>query len=910
MRIPIRLLSIALSLLAPFAAARAAVAPASAIPKTDLTAADRELVRSELSTWFRNVEKNSPTVLGGLARSPESMAAIQKRIAGMGDADLARFRTMMAESPDWKVAPEAFAGAFPPEVLDQVRRVGASYAEELPKGEILREDVRALAQVLKLVPDSKLAELGIDRKMVDSLEQTFDGMTPLQATMLRQHAMGGAWREQTATALQAFPPALRRGAAALAEHGPLTDDDVTALHAFRDELIGLMSRIEKLSPEARRNLKGLNADGLRAEIARLEKAPPDILFMVRHNMPRETLQSLRTNIEFLEKISSFDAGETAELERFRGELANAFRQVHGQGEEEWADVDAMLAGLGPQHLFVLKQRMDSLGGWQTALPAVYQTLADPRTSERLRMLQGAAPDPVAAASLESFRLQALGYIDAVRSTPGLDAALVTKARTIVETAPLDRLELIRLADARLPASASPSERLSVVSLHEINFNCSLSMTAIPEVCFPEVCFGELGCTPAYCTPAVTVTASFDVVCNPIEDALETVEHSITSTANAAVATMRSQIEAALASVESSINSSIAAVNSVIDTSVAFITDTVDDIWAFVQTIPDLAWSAIKEALNALLDIEIRNGVTVRDLVAEGAEQALTSMKTLLGLSQGWWNAVSTFTLPAIPCPPAGFHTPFGDVGDGAAAANYARYRLMIDGIINMIPDTETSLAVKVPAQVTYMLFDFLGLCLEQAAAEADAAESLGRHELVLANFANMQIFVSSQIAGLTASSNSQTTSLLTLLTNQNAATQSTVVAESQAIQSLINSQTSSTQTLVENESEEIQTLLRNEGEDTRDQMGDFRALTLRMTIEQVLQAGVSDEIGSLQLVAPWGHLSEVRKIVEETIESMTIAQEGIGQARKYFDGGVQLMDAGKYKEAFRQFINAYRETTK
>jgi hypothetical protein len=374
--------------------------------------------------------------------------------------------------------------------------------------------------------------------------------------------------------------------------------------------------------------------------------------------------------------------------------------------------------------------------------------------------------------------------------------------------------------------------------------------------------------------------------------------------------MRAGIQASLNSLQSTINASIASVNDLVNTSVAAITDTVDDIWSFIQTIPDLAWSAIKSALNLLLDIEIRNGVTVRDLVASGAEQALNSMTTLLGLADGWWNAVSTFTLPLIPCPPAGFHTPFGDVGDGAASANYARYRLMIDNIVGMIPDTETSLAVKIPAQLTFMMFDFLGTCLEQAADDADAAELTARHNLVMANFANMQTFVGAQISGLAANSASQTTSLLSLLTTQNNNSQATVVTQSQAIQALLNSQSTTTDNLVNTESNTIQTLLSTQSNSTRDALGAFRDLDTRVTIERALQAGVADEVASFQLLEPWGHLGLVKSIVEETIQSMTIAGEGIGLAQKYLDSGAQLLNAGKYKDAFREFVKAYKETTR
>ena len=893
-------------------AIEAAAVPATALATTrPISLAERELVRSQLSSWFKGVAKNSPTVLGGLAQSPEAMTAIQDRIARMDDAELSRFASLMADAPDWKVAPEAFAGAFPPEVMQQIRRVGADYAEQVPKGEIMRDDVRTLVGVLKLLPDAKLAELGINRKMIASLDETFTGMSSLQVAMLRTRVEETSpWREKSTTAIQSLPPALQRGAAALAEHGPLTDRDVKELNGFRDELVGLMTRIDKLPVSARAKLKALDSEKLREQLVQLKNAPPDVLFMTRHNMPQEMLRSLSANISLLERVSSFTKEETAEIEQFRGDLAHAFKQVRAEGQEEWQGVDEMLAGLGPEHLLLLRKQMASIGGWQVALPAVYQTLLAPDTSSRLRAVQGPTPDPAAAAALESYRQLSLTYIDNLAAKSGVDAPLVARARQVMASVPLDRLELIRGASARLPASASIADRLAVVVMHDINFNCSLSMTAVPEICFPEICFGELGCTPGYCTPAVTVTANFDVICNPIEDAMEAVEHSITTTANAAVETMRSAIQTSINSVQSSINASIASVTNIVNTSVSAITSTVNSIYAFVQTIPDLAWAAIKSALNLLLDIQIRNGVTMRDLVASGTQQALTSMKTLLGLTQGWWTAVSTFTLPMIPCPPAGFHTPFGDVGDGAAAANYARYRLMIDGIVGMIPDTETSLAIKVPAQVTYMLFDFLGLCLEQAAADSDSAETTARHGLVLTNFANVRTLVSSEIGALTTNSGQQNDSIITLLTSQNQATRATTVAESQSMQTLISNQSTATQDLVNTSSDSIQSLLRSQNDATQLKLRDFRDLNLRLTIESVLQAGVGQEVASFQLLEPWGQLATVRKIVQETISSMTIAQEGIGQAQKYYDSAVQLMNAGKYKSAFQEFMKAYRETTR
>jgi len=911
MSILFRLVSLTLLFLGAVTA-QSAAAPSASVGANGAARqpADRELVRAQLAGYFRGIEKNSPTVLGGLAKSPEAMKAIQDRIATMDDAELGRMQGLMASTPDWKAAPEAFASAFPPAVLEQARRVGSNYASQVPKGEIMRDDVRTLVSVLNLLPDVKLKELGLDRKMVVSLDETFAGMTPLQTAMMQRRAIeSGSVRETTASALHAIPPALQRGAGALAEHGPLSEKDLEDLNKFRTELAGLLSRINALPAEAKKKLQSFDSAALDGQLTQLRAATPQALFMMRHNMTQEMLQNLRQNVAFLERISNISKEEAASLEKFRGELTHAYRQVRVEGQPEWEGATAMMAGLSTEHLLVLQQRMNSYGSWQTAMPAVYQTLAAPETSARLRALSGPEPDPDAVRTNEAFRRQALAYIDSLKADKDLEASFIAKARTTIVEAPADRLELIRLAIERLPATASASERLAVVAMHDIDFGCSLSFTAVPRLCTPGGCVLGI-CIPEICTPAVTVTVDFSSICNPIEDAIESVEHTIVNTANAAVDTMRAGIQASITGVQTSVNTSIASVNTVISTSVNAITDTVNQIAAFAQKIPDLAWKAIKTALNLLLDINIKNGVTLRSLIASGTQQALTSMTTLVGLSGSWWTAISTFTLPAIPCPPSGFNTPFGVVGDGAAAANYGRYRLMIDGILGLIPDTETSLVIKIPAQVTFMMFDFLGLCLEQSAADADAAQGTARHDLIIANFGTMQTYVGSQIAGLTATSGNQSASVLQLLSTQSSSTQATLLGNSQATQSLINSQTAALQNLLTADSNSLQSLLRLENDATQVDVKSFRDLDLRLTIERVLQAGTGDEVASFQLLEPLGHLRLVASIVDETIRSMVIAQEGVGLAQKYYDAATVLMNEAKYKLAFREFTKAYREATK
>lgn len=841
-------------------------------------------VRKQLSSYFAGIEKNSPTVLGGLASSPDTMQAIQSRIATMSDAEAAKFKALMEQTPDWKVAPEALAAAFPPEMIEHMKRVSADYSAEVPAGREMREDVLSLVAVLKMLPEDKLKELGVDRTMVASLEATFTEMTPLQAAMLHRKAGAEApWDAAGAAAMGVMPAAIQRGAAALAQHGPITPEDVNGLEEFRSELNGLLRRIDSLPEETKKTLK---ADALRNQVHQLGLATPDTIFMIRHSVPPEMLQSLDESVAFLERIANLSDEEKKELEQFRSELTSAFGEIATEGSSESPSIETILKGMKPQELVLLKDGMERFGNWQTALPAFYRTLASPELPARLRAIQGPDANPAAVASLEMFRQETIAWIDAEGQASGADAALIKRARTGLETAPLDRLEIMRMSLASLPAEVSSKGRLSLVLMDDINFNCSVDF------------------------PSPLPDLSLDFICNPIEDALEAIRDGILTTVNTVVNGVKSALETTISTVSTFLTNAINTVSDTVNSIISSIQTLANDIWAFIQTVPAKAWNAIKTALNLLLDIRIKDSVTLRDLVGRGAEHAMTSMKNLLGLSEGWWTAVSTFTLPLIPCPPTGFHTPFGDVGDGAAADNYGRYRLVIDGIIGMIPDTETSLAIKIPAQILYMAFDFLGLCLEQAAANADQAQAADRHSIVLTNFTSLQSYIGGQITGLSNQTASQSNSLTLLINSQSSNIQSTLLTQSTNIQALITNRNTSSRNLVTTRSTEIQNLLQQESDDTQRDLDAFKNLNLRHTIERVLQAGVAREVASFQLLEPLGHLGLVRDIVRQTIDAMLGAQQGVGQAEKYFQAAVSLMSSGREKDAFKEFGKAYRDATK
>ena len=842
-----------------------------------ITTPDNKQVRKELSSYFGGIAENSPTVLGGLSKSPDTMQAIQRKIASMSDEELSRFGAMMAQTPDWKIAPEALAAAFPPEMLDHIKRVGTNHAANAPNGEVMRDDVLSLVAVLKVLPDEKLKELGVDRTLVGSLEQTFHQMSPMEAAMLQQHtSQTSEWEAAGSAAVATLPAEMRRGAVALAEHGPITPADINELEVFRNEVMALLRRIDRLPAETRQSLK---TDAVRNQVHQLALATPDTVFMLRHNLPPEMLVSLEENVAFLEGIANMSDSEKQELEQFRGELSSVFDDL---GSGDGPSAAEQLSSLRPEHLALLQQGMSKAGQWQTALPAIYRALASPGLQSRLQSVQGENADVHAVAAAEDFRGQMLALIDGAGSDSGLNVETRKRSRQAVEAASPARLEIIRAAIENLPANATVDAKLSVA----LNVDLGSCVIDLPD-------------------PLPNVNLSF--ICDPIETAINSIVSTVTNVVNQAKSALEGVINTVKSALETALNAVVSTVNNLING----IQSLADNIWNFIQTIPDLAWNAIKTALNLLLDIEITNGVTVRDLVASGVQHALTSMKTALGLSEGWWQAVSQFNLPAIPCPPAGFHTPFGEVGTGDAADNYGRYKLIIDNIVDMIPDTETSLAIKIPAQVLYMAFDFLGVCLEQAASEASENLASSRHDIVIGNFSTLSTFVGNQVFAFTQHTNTQTGFVLTRVDLETNNVQTTLSTQSTIIQNLINAKSTASQASLSEEAAEIRSLLQNTSSDTQADIADFRDLNLRTVIERAMQVGgIGSPIASLQLLEPYGYLSLVRDVVQKTIENMSAAGQGIGQAKRFFDDAVSLMNNGSEKAAFTEFAKAYHQATR
>ncbi len=841
-------LASALSLFIPIALCAAVVPTANT---------QREEVRKQLSSFFASSGEQSPAGFKALQQSPEAMKEVQKRIAGMSDQEVAEFHAMMADTPDWKSAPEALTRLLPPEMLKQVQATSADFTARMPRAEKMRADARTLATVLKALPDEKLRELGVQRASIDALEQSLAQLNPLQTAVLQKDLADKGGDLKGAEALAALPPSLRKGAAALAMHGEITALDMVELEKYRASLSAILKRVQALPEDAR---KSLHIQSLQTNIVQVTSARPDVLFMMREQIGADTIAKLDAAVKVYEHFAAMTPEDLKDLQSFRGDLLHVFEQMQPDGAAR-ATLEEKVASLTPMQLSMMKEGMPDFASWQEITPAYYVALSSPGLQQRIQSLQQPTPDAGQVAGLESFRQQALNYIDdAGRS--GVDASLVASARKTVAEAPLPRLEFVRTLTASMPATASAESRLRAVS--NISLNCVVSLGSI-----------DLGDVLGSFSLG---SINFNFICNPIADAINAVGGAIESAVSAATTALTNVIN----SVRDALQSAIDAVTNTVNTLVNGIISTVDTIWNFLQTVPGLAWDAIKSALNFLLDIDLGNGITLRALISDGLSEAVPKLQQALHLTGSWWNALGSAELPLIPCPGSGIHTPFGDVGSGDAVTKYNRYKFFIDKIIGLIPDTETSLEIKIPAQVLYAAFDYLGVCLQDAANDANDTLQSNRHTEVTTDISNVYANV---------------TTTTTLLGQQ-------LTISFNALTNLTNTQGASLITTMTNNTIDIENLINSKTTAQRD-------LDLRMQIEQNLQAGEGKALAAFELPgANGGYLELARDIVNNAISSMLATSQGTGQAQKWFTDAQNNINNGKFKDAYKSLQKAYSELTK
>lgn len=743
----------------------------------------RAAIQEQLSTFF---DPQGPSIFGQLPKS--SLEKLRNGVASLDAGEVERLQQALNTVPEWDGSPQALGLDLPSEAFDSIHSVSAKLRELAPAGERTLSELKTLVEVLQLMSDERLAELGLDRALVDSLGTNFEGMDIVEAAVLQQHLTASPeFDRHRMAALNALPAGLKEGAAALAEHGPLTEEDIGELNEYSKRFSDLAERADRLSAEARERLR---ADMIRRMANGIKDEKPEMIFIVRERVTAEQLDRLEEIVDLHERIGSMSFEELTEIETFRDELLAVLDRAETVGPEQLSSV----ATLSHEELLALRDEVGGFPEWQTALTAAAEAVS---SSAVQAQFQQSAFDPGRTHELETFRQQSISYIVASMEQGDVNRDVASQAREMIAGAPLNQLAVYQSAVAALPVDASAAARLSTIpittqALSKLNINCVVNLGSVTiPVIDKDVSLGSI---------------NFNFLCNPIESV----------------------------------------VNSVIDV--------VNFLEATVNAIPDTLKNAITSLFNFLLDQVKIGGVSIRDLANGDLSGLSAALQSALGLGSSWWTAISGFTLPQVPCPPAGFHTPFGEVGTGDAVTTFNQYKFFIDELLEMIPATEISLAVKVPAQVAFAAFKFLGTCLETAANAADEQLATNRYTEITANQGSLSV-----------QSATETTALSVQMSNLHG-----------SLSTLINNSTTDSQDLVK-----------------------------RLAIEAALMAGHSEPLGVFILPSPWGLLERVREVVRTTLDGMSAVGLGSPKAEKEFDAADAAMNAGDYKEAFKLFQRAY-----
>ncbi|MEO8378340.1 MAG: hypothetical protein ABI779_01630 [Acidobacteriota bacterium] len=464
---------------------------------------------------------------------------------------------------------------------------------------------------------------------------------------------------------------------------------------------------------------------------------------------------------------------------------------------------------------------------------------------------------------------------------------------------------------------SPRVRLKVIS--QLDLNCTVNMPdPVPNINFDFICnpledlYEKLFGRPEYvdvanCNPATgecpTVPRK-DGMIDKIDDIVDKVNE-----ASGEIGNVYNKVKDLPADIDAVLNK-------------------VKDLPGAVEDLPGLAWDAIKVALDKLLDVNIRSGISLRDVLnTDSIGTALSAVRTILRMeSDTWWTKVGIVELPSIPCPAPDTLTPFGKVGSDETVLKYNRYKFFIDKIIELIPDTETSLAVKVAAHTAYTAYELLGVCLEEAAETRAAEDQKKAEEENAALLEGRYTSLTSGIGGVSSQVATTTSALSVQLTNSynalviggNAQTNILSSAITTAGAALSNQLTSST-TQLTNQLTSSTTQLSNQLTSSTTQLTNKveseasaqRALDLRLQIELNLQAGEGKALVMFELPQiQGGYLELVRDTVNNAITSMLAAGQSINQAQRYFNDAQAAIAQGRYKDAFKYLQTAYQNVAK
>ncbi len=789
------------SLLVALLCAATAMPPSYAIVDRKATPTADDLMRERLMTFFANAGKHAPTALGGLPRDPEAMAELRKRIDALGPEELAAMRSALASVPDWETAPEALSSAFQMQVLGNEAQRRATDLERF------RAEVSEFYAAMRLLSPDALQRLNQDAAEIAEMQGKIHDM-PAQSLALLELQMDqrGDWRGLTANILSSLSPESRSSLRAFAHNGPLAEGDLKELGAFRHDLEELLANLKSLPPGLSGKLAGPSVASLGAK---LDRVTPEMLFMIKQRIDTPVLRQAMKDARLLARAGRLTERDRADLDTFRAELAAVYGPLgdFAIGDGTGGTIATRLASLSHEEIFLARDRVHGIPSWNLTLPAIFGVVSSPEGIQRLAAVEQDT-DPALRRTLEAFRATTLDRLAVMKADPGVDPASRAEAIQSVKEASQRDLFLMHGAASLLSGEDTVLESI------EIPRAVSRLSSLASAVSFNCPCI-DIG---PFCVP---VQGLCNILAAPINLAL-------------------AGIEAVVAGLQTAVN----AIGGVIDDVLGFVVQIGQDI----INLPGVLLSALQSLFTDIA-------------TAVMGEFTPQSIANKLGLVEGFWNSIPV--LPQLPCPPDGFNLhPFGVVGEDLTASKYERYLFVFDTVLDMIPDTEMSLVLKIPAQALYGGVRYLGVCLRDAASARSEAATIA-----------FRTMVSNQLD-------------LSLLNQGNAQTGINF------IQSQVG-------------------FLQAQIVDLTDDLLEFQDMDLRLKIEANLASEGKKNISSFLLPEAFGGALElVREIVSETIEAAIDAGFDVKHAERELTCGDNLFAAGDYAGAYEAYARAYRDASK
>ncbi|GEM_PF-5448226 len=291
------------------------------------------------------------------------------------------------------------------------------------------------------------------------------------------------------------------------------------------------------------------------------------------------------------------------------------------------------------------------------------------------------------------------------------------------------------------------------------------------------------------------------------------------------------------------NGIFSAVSTAVSNANTWATRVVTSVREELAALPAAALGLIENAYAAILTEIESTGVFDPSRIAEA-----------MGVVDGFWENLPE--APEIPCPEIGSSIPgYGVVGDSRTAARYQQSSWVVEKVLALVPDDELALGVKIPLKSFWGGVQYLGQCLDNAAAAVAERETAAYRE-------SIQTAVTD--------------------TNEDLANLDTKI-------SVIHGE------LIDVSNRFARLTFAN------------RKLALRFAIEGHLLERKGDRIGRFQLPEIYdGLLESVQEIVEETIDRVIEAGLNTYGAESAATRAFEQYQAGRYAEAFESYRVAYR----